>query len=164
MFDKKYYQAILDDIKQSGLWKEERIITTPQSAQINTTQANGVLNFCANNYLGLSDNAEIKKVAKESYDKYGYGMSSVRFICGTQTIHKELECAISKFLSTEDTILYSSCFDTFANFDCVFLHVIEPVSSCCIYNYFQVTSLSDLEPKKRKFITASTFSPSTCHE
>ncbi len=111
MFDKKYYQAILDDIKQSGLWKEERIITTPQSAQINTTQANGVLNFCANNYLGLSDNAEIKKVAKESYDKYGYGMSSVRFICGTQTIHKELECAISKFLSTEDTILYSSCFD-----------------------------------------------------
>ena len=111
MFDKKYYQAILDDIKQSGLWKEERIITTPQSAQIDTTQAQGVLNFCANNYLGLSNNEEIRNAAKESYDKYGYGMSSVRFICGTQTIHKELENAISQFLSTEDTILYSSCFD-----------------------------------------------------
>lgn len=111
MFDKKYYQAILDDIKQSGLWKEERIITTPQGAQIDTTLAKGVLNFCANNYLGLSDNAEVKKAAQESYDKYGYGMSSVRFICGTQTLHKELEQAISKFLSTEDTILYSSCFD-----------------------------------------------------
>ena len=111
MFDKKYYQSILTDIKESGLWKEERIITTPQGAQIDTTLAKGVLNFCANNYLGLSDNAEVKKAAQESYDKYGYGMSSVRFICGTQSLHKELEQAISNFLSTEDTILYSSCFD-----------------------------------------------------
>ena len=111
MFDKKYYQNILDDIKQSGLWKEERIITTPQGAQIDTTLAKGVLNFCANNYLGLSDHPEVKKAAQESYDKYGYGMSSVRFICGTQTLHKELGNAISNFLSTEDTILYSSCFD-----------------------------------------------------
>ncbi len=111
MIDKKYYQSILDDIKSNGLWKEERIITTPQSAIIDTTKAKGVLNFCANNYLGLSDNKQIIEAAKSSYDKYGFGMSSVRFICGTQTIHKELEEAISKFLNTEDTILYSSCFD-----------------------------------------------------
>lgn len=111
MIDKKYFQDILDDIKASGLWKEERIITTPQSACIDTTKADGVLNFCANNYLGLSNNEELKKAAIESYEKYGYGMSSVRFICGTQTVHKDLENAISKFLGTEDTILYSSCFD-----------------------------------------------------
>lgn len=111
MIDKKYFQGILDEIKQSGLWKEERIITTPQSNCIDTTKADGVLNFCANNYLGLSNNKELKKAAIESYEKYGYGLSSVRFICGTQTIHKELENAISKFLDTEDTILYSSCFD-----------------------------------------------------
>ena len=111
MIDKKYFQDILDDIKQSGLWKEERIITTPQSACIDTTKANGVLNFCANNYLGLSNDEELKKVAMESYEKYGYGLSSVRFICGTQTIHKELENKISSFLGTDDTILYSSCFD-----------------------------------------------------
>lgn len=111
MIDKKYFQDILDDIKQSGLWKEERIITTPQSNCIDTTKANGVLNFCANNYLGLSNNEELKKAAIESYEKYGYGLSSVRFICGTQTIHKELENKISSFLGTEDTILYSSCFD-----------------------------------------------------
>lgn len=111
MIDKKYFQDILDDIKQSGLWKEERIITTPQSNCIDTTKANGVLNFCANNYLGLSNNEDLKKAAIESYEKYGYGLSSVRFICGTQTIHKELENKISSFLGTEDTILYSSCFD-----------------------------------------------------
>ena len=111
MLDKKYYQGILDEIKNAGLWKEERIITTPQSAQLDTTKADGVLNFCANNYLGLANNQELIAAAKASYDKYGYGMSSVRFICGTQTIHKELEEALSKFLSTEDTILYSSCFD-----------------------------------------------------
>lgn len=111
MIDKKYFQDILDDIKASGLWKEERIITTPQSACIDTTKADGVLNFCANNYLGLSNNEELKKAAIESYDKYGYGLSSVRFICGTQTIHKELEQKISGFLGTDDTILYSSCFD-----------------------------------------------------
>lgn len=111
MIDKKYFQDILDDIKSSGLWKEERIITTPQSNCIDTTKANGVLNFCANNYLGLSNNEELKKVAMESYEKYGYGLSSVRFICGTQTIHKELENKISSFLGTDDTILYSSCFD-----------------------------------------------------
>lgn len=111
MIDKKYFQGILDDIKQSGLWKDERIITTPQSNRIDTTVTSGVLNFCANNYLGLADDPDLIAAAKASLDKYGYGMSSVRFICGTQTVHKDLENALSAFLGTEDTILYSSCFD-----------------------------------------------------
>lgn len=111
MIDKKYFQGILDEIKNSGLWKSERIITTPQSNKIDTTASKGVLNFCANNYLGLADDPELISEAKSSLDKYGYGMSSVRFICGTQTIHKDLENAVSKFLGTDDTILYSSCFD-----------------------------------------------------
>lgn len=111
MIDKKYFQEILDEIKNSGLWKSERIITTPQRNKIDTTASKGVLNFCANNYLGLADDPELIAAAKSSLDKYGYGMSSVRFICGTQTIHKDLENAVSKFLGTDDTILYSSCFD-----------------------------------------------------
>ena len=113
MFEKgkNIYSGIIDDIKKQGLWKEERIITTEQSNIIDTTQKKGVLNFCANNYLGLANNKEIIEAAKASYDKYGFGMSSVRFICGTQTVHKELEKAISEFLGTDDTILYSSCFD-----------------------------------------------------
>ncbi|NLA13709.1 MAG: glycine C-acetyltransferase, partial [Tissierellia bacterium] len=108
---REYYSDILDEIKKSGLWKEERIITTPQRSIISTTKAGGVLNMCANNYLGLADNEEIIEAAKKAYDKWGYGLSSVRFICGTQEIHKELEKKISEFLKTEDTILYSSCFD-----------------------------------------------------
>ncbi len=108
---KKYYSDILNEIKESGLWKEERIITTPQRSIISTTKADGVLNMCANNYLGLADNEEVIKAAKSAYEKWGYGLSSVRFICGTQEIHKELEKKISEFLKTEDTILYSSCFD-----------------------------------------------------
>lgn len=108
---KKYYSDILNDIKESGLWKDERIITTPQRSIISTTKADGVLNMCANNYLGLADNKEIIEAAKDVYEKWGYGLSSVRFICGTQEIHKELEKKISEFLKTEDTILYSSCFD-----------------------------------------------------
>lgn len=113
MFEKgkNIYSGIIDDIKKQGLWKEERIITTEQSNIIDTTQKKGVLNFCANNYLGLANNKEIIEAAKASYDKYGFGMSSVRFICGTQTVHKELEKVISEFLGTDDTILYSSCFD-----------------------------------------------------
>ena len=111
MYNKQYYSNILKDIKDSGLWKDERIITTPQSSRINTTKVNGVLNMCANNYLGLADNREVIEAAKAAYDTWGYGLSSVRFICGTQKIHKQLEGKISEFLQTEDTILYSSCFD-----------------------------------------------------
>ena len=103
--------AELDAIREAGTWREERIITTPQYSRINTTAKPGVVNFCANNYLGLSTHPELIKAAKESYDKWGFGLSSVRFICGTQQIHKELEKKISNFLGMDDTILYSSCFD-----------------------------------------------------
>lgn len=108
---KQIYKDILEDIKNEGLWKEERIITTPQRSKINTTKTKNVINMCANNYLGLADNEEIINAAKNSYDNWGYGLSSVRFICGTQEIHKKLEEKISEFLQMEDTILYSSCFD-----------------------------------------------------
>lgn len=108
---RNHYREILNGIEKEGLFKKERIITTPQSAHIAVTTGQQVLNMCANNYLGLADNPEIIKAAKESFDKWGFGMSSVRFICGTQEIHKELEKKISEFLGTEDTILYTSCFD-----------------------------------------------------
>ena len=103
-------QIILEQINQDGLFKNERIITSQQSSEIIANKKN-VLNFCSNNYLGLSNNKELIKHAKKSLDKYGFGMSSVRFICGTQDIHKDLETKISNFLQQEDTILYSSCFD-----------------------------------------------------
>ena len=103
--------AELDAIREAGTWREERIITTPQYSRIDTTAKPGVVNFCANNYLGLSTHPELMKAAKESYDKWGFGLSSVRFICGTQQIHKDLEKKISGFLGMDDAILYSSCFD-----------------------------------------------------
>ena len=107
----QYFNRQIEEIKNSGLWKSERIITSPQKAWIDVKGRKGVLNMCANNYLGLADHPEVIQAAKESYTTYGYGLSSVRFICGTQSIHKELENKISRFLETEDTILYSSCFD-----------------------------------------------------
>ncbi len=109
--NKQYYADVLKNIKESGLWKEERIITTPQTSKISTTKVKNVLNMCANNYLGLANNNEVIEAAKEAYDDWGYGLSSVRFICGTQEIHKKLEAKLSEFLETQDTILYSSCFD-----------------------------------------------------
>ncbi len=101
----------LKTLEEEGLYKNERIITTPQQSRISVKSGGEVLNFCANNYLGLANHPELIKAAEESLEKYGYGLSSVRFICGTQTIHKELEAAVSEFLNTDDTILYSSCFD-----------------------------------------------------
>ena len=101
----------LDAIREAGTWREERIITTPQRSRIDTTARNGVVNMCANNYLGLSNRPELIQAAKDSYDKWGFGLSSVRFICGTQEIHKELEYKISHFCGMDDAILYSSCFD-----------------------------------------------------
>jgi len=103
-------QGILDGIKADGLWKGERIIKSKQGANITVPQGE-VINFCANNYLGLADHPELIKAAKENMDVRGYGMASVRFICGTNDVHKELESAIAKFVGTEDCILYSSCFD-----------------------------------------------------
>lgn len=109
---KKHLTKELQDIKDAGLYKNERIITTPQKADIAVENAQGeVLNFCANNYLGLADNPRLIEAAKKMMDRRGYGMSSVRFICGTQDIHKELEKAISDYFHTEDTILYAACFD-----------------------------------------------------
>ena len=101
----------LDRLRADDLYKEERVITTPQQAQIATADGREVVNFCANNYLGLANHPEIVAAARESYARYGFGLSSVRFICGTQDIHRELERALSDFLQTEDTILYTSCFD-----------------------------------------------------
>ena len=101
----------LDAIRDAGTWREERIITTPQRSRIDTTAARAVVNMCANNYLGLSDNPRLIAAAKKSYDDWGFGLSSVRFICGTQQIHKDLERAIADFVGMEDAILYSSCFD-----------------------------------------------------
>jgi len=101
----------LDAIREAGTWREERIITTPQRSRIDTTRTNGVVNMCANNYLGLSARPELIEAAKASYDQWGFGLSSVRFICGTQQIHKDLEAKISRFCGTDDAILYSSCFD-----------------------------------------------------
>ena len=103
--------AELDAIREAGTWREERIITTPQYSRIDTTAKPGVVNFCANNYLGLSTHPALMQAAKESYDQWGFGLSSVRFICGTQAIHKDLEKKISGFLGMDDAILYSSCFD-----------------------------------------------------
>ncbi|MFT3994314.1 MAG: glycine C-acetyltransferase [Dysgonomonas sp.] len=106
-----FLQDELAEIQSAGLYKNERIITSPQTASIRINTGKEVLNFCANNYLGLSDNAELIKAAKDALDTHGYGMSSVRFICGTQDLHKQLEASIAKFFGTEDSILYAACFD-----------------------------------------------------
>jgi glycine C-acetyltransferase len=100
----------LEEIRSAGLWKPERVIESPQGATVAVMERD-VLNLCANNYLGLADHPEVVAAAKEALDRWGYGMASVRFICGTQEVHKELEAALTEFLGTEDTILYSSCFD-----------------------------------------------------
>jgi glycine C-acetyltransferase len=113
MFDKMkpFLQQELKNIKEAGLFKKERIITSPQGAHIRTSENKEVINFCANNYLGLSSHPRVLEAAKKTIDSHGYGMSSVRFICGTQDIHTELEATISRFLKTEDTILYAAAFD-----------------------------------------------------
>ncbi len=108
---KSHINEELEQIKNAGLYKAERIIISPQDAMIKVQTGRKVLNLCANNYLGLADHPEVIRAAQESYAKWGYGLSSVRFICGTQQIHKQLEQKISEFLGTEDTILYSCCFD-----------------------------------------------------
>jgi glycine C-acetyltransferase len=105
-----HFKGEIDGIREAGTFKAERVISSPQSAAIEVPQGE-VINFCANNYLGLADNPEIIAAAKRALDERGFGMASVRFICGTQDLHKELEGAISLFNGTEDTILYSSCFD-----------------------------------------------------
>jgi glycine C-acetyltransferase len=105
------YESQLREIQEAGLYKSERTLASPQNSRVDLPQAKGVLNLCANNYLGLADHPEVVKAAHEALERWGYGLSSVRFICGTQQIHKELERRLSEFLGMEDTILYSSCFD-----------------------------------------------------
>src|SRR5436309_6450343 len=106
-----HIQKQLDEIRAAGTYKSERVITTPQDAHIRVADGAPVLNMCANNYLGLAGDPEVIRAAHAALDRWGYGLSSVRFICGTQGVHKELEAALSAFLGTDDTILYSSCFD-----------------------------------------------------
>ena len=108
---KSYLEMELTAIEQAGLYKNERIIVSPQGAVIRIADGKEVLNFCANNYLGLSNNQALIEAAKKGLDSHGYGVSSVRFICGTQDIHKQLEASVSRFFGTEDTILYAACFD-----------------------------------------------------
>jgi glycine C-acetyltransferase len=105
------FQQTLDEIRQAGLYKQERVITTPQGVAIRVQGGREVLNFCANNYLGLADHPEVIAAAHKALDDHGFGLASVRFICGTQDLHKELEAAISRFFGTDDAILYTSCFD-----------------------------------------------------
>jgi len=119
-------QKTLDELKEQGLYKTERIITTPQSSDIEVSTGEKVLNFCANNYLGLANHPEVIKAAQDIMDTWGFGLSSVRFICGTQKIHKELEKKVSEFLGTEDTILYCACFDANAG---VFEPLLGPESA-----------------------------------
>ena len=113
MFDtvRDEIRTTLTEIRDAGLFKTERVIATPQQANVATSDGGTVLNLCANNYLGLADDPRIVAAAKDALDRWGYGMASVRFICGTQQVHKDLERALSEFLGTDDTILYSSCFD-----------------------------------------------------
>jgi len=105
------YAAEIEEIEAQGTYKNERVLITPQSGRIDTTMVVGAINMCANNYLGLCNDTKVIAAAKASYDDWGYGLSSVRFICGTQVVHKELEATISRFLGMDETILYSSCFD-----------------------------------------------------
>ncbi len=106
-----YFTKICEEIETDGLKKSEKVIITPQGAKVGLSDGRQVINMCANNYLGLADDPDVIEAAKESYDSYGYGLSSVRFICGTQKLHKQIEAKLSEFLGTDDTILYSSCFD-----------------------------------------------------
>ena len=107
----KYFTDTCEQIERDGLSKNEKVIMTPQGARVRLSDGREVINMCANNYLGLANEPEVIEAAKKSYDEFGYGLSSVRFICGTQDLHKRLERAVSDFLGTDDTILYSSCFD-----------------------------------------------------
>lgn len=161
----------LAEIKEAGLYKQERIITTPQGADIDTTQMAHVLNFCANNYLGLSAHPKVINAAKEAIDTHGYGMSSVRFICGTQDIHKELERKISEFLGTEDTILYAAAFDANGGvFEPLFdaesaiisdalnhASIIDGVRLCKAQRFrYEHNNMDDLEAKLQEAVNANT--------
>jgi glycine C-acetyltransferase len=163
------FQALLDDIHHSGLSKQERVLTTPQGAEIAVQGGQTVINFCANNYLGLANHPDIVAAAQQGISKYGFGLSSVRFICGTQTVHRELEVKLSEFFGTEDTILYTSCFDangglfeTLLDADCAvisdaFNHasIIDGIRLCKAQRYrFAHSDMEELEHALQKSQTA----------
>lgn len=162
---KEKLQNELDSIKEAGLYKKERVITTPQGAEIRTQDGREVINFCANNYLGLSSHPRVVEAAKRAIDTHGYGMSSVRFICGTQDIHKELERKISEFLGMEDTILYAAAFDAnggvfeplFGPEDAIIsdalnhASIIDGVRLCKAMRYrYEHNDMADLEAKLKE--------------
>ena len=162
--------AQLNEIKEQGTYKDERIIETAQEAQINV-KGKTVLNFCANNYLGLANNNEIRKAAMDAIQEWGFGLGSVRFICGTQTIHKQLEDSVSKFLGKDDTILYSSCFDANGGFfetilndqDAVFsdelnhASIIDGIRLCKAQKYrYKNCDMNDLEAVSYTHLTLPT--------
>ena len=164
-------QQTLQEIKDAGLYKKERVITSPQGAEIDTQEAGDVLNFCANNYLGLSSHPEVIKAAKATIDSHGYGMSSVRFICGTQDIHKELEARLAEFLGTEDTILYAAAFDAnggvfeplFGEQDAIIsdalnhASIIDGVRLCKAQRYrYQHNDMADLEKQLQDAVAKGT--------
>ena len=157
----------LQEIKDAGLYKKERVITSPQGAEIETTGAGEVLNFCANNYLGLSSHPAVVAAAKATIDSHGYGLSSVRFICGTQDIHKQLEAKLAEFLGTEDTILYAAAFDAnggvfeplFNDQDAIIsdalnhASIIDGVRLCKAQRYrYQHNNMPDLEQQLREAV------------
>ena len=162
---KEYLQNQIDEIKNQGLYKNERIIMGPQGAEIHVKNGDQVLNFCANNYLGLSGHPEVIKAAHKTLDEWGFGMSSVRFICGTQDIHKTLEAKVSQFLGTEDTILYAACFDAnggvfepFLDNDCAILtdslnhaSIIDGIRLTKAQRFiYQHNDMQDLEAKLKE--------------
>lgn len=162
---KSHFNQELESIKKSGLYKDERILTTPQSSKVNVSSRKNLLNMCANNYLGLSNHPELVETAKQSLDEWGFGLSSVRFICGTTKIHKELEDKMSAFLGTEDTILYTSCFDANAglfetllgNEDAIIsdelnhASIIDGVRLCKAQRFrYKNNDLNDLEQKLKE--------------
>ena len=162
---KQIYEDTLSRIEAEGLYKKERIITTPQSVGISTKEGGQVLNFCANNYLGLADNPDVISAAKDALDNHGFGMASVRFICGTQDLHKKLESKISQFFGTDDSILYTSCFDANGGLfetllspeDAVIsdalnhASIIDGIRLCKAQRYRYTNSdMSDLEVKLKK--------------
>src|SRR5690554_1088490 len=162
---KNHLQQELESIKEAGLYKNERIITSVQGSEITLSTGHKVLNFCANNYLGLSSHPEVVAAAQNTLDERGYGMSSVRFICGTQDIHKELEAKIAEFHGTEDTILYAACFDAnggvfeplFTDQDAIIsdslnhASIIDGVRLCKAARYrYKNNDMADLEEQLKK--------------
>ncbi len=168
---KERLQATISEIRDAGLYKEERVITGPQEGRIGITGDRSVINFCANNYLGLSNHPAVVDAARSSLEEWGYGLSSVRFICGTQSIHKELEARLSSFLGFEDTILYASCFDANGGLFETLLgpedaiisdalnhaSIIDGVRLCKAQRYvFATSNMSELEEKLREASRART--------